>query len=427
MRAARTVLISGASIAGPALALWLHRYGFTATVVERAPAPRTGGYKVDLRGGAIEICERMGILAEVRAASTDMAGGSYVDARGRTVGELPAEIFGGRAEQDDEIMRGDLARILHEKTRDDVEYLFGDSIASLHDDGEGVDVVFESGTRRRFDLVVGADGMHSHTRRLVFGDERRFRRHLGAYISIFSAPDRLGLDRWETYHARPDKLVSVYSTSGERAGTAKNCFVFAAPAELAYDHRDTLAQKRLLADAFAGDDWEIPRLIADSADADDFYFDAIATITMDRWSHGRVVLLGDAAHCTSPASGQGTGLALTGAYVLAGELAAAGGDHSAAFAAYEAVLRPGVELNQRFAEKMAKEMTVSSRRKIALRMLLVRTLPKTPWKNLIARKIREEIQRAANAVPVKEYGAYERKGPGRTNAMNTPNGTLQAM
>ncbi|MEV0447242.1 FAD-dependent monooxygenase [Streptomyces sp. NPDC050600] len=427
MRAARTVLISGASIAGPALALWLHRYGFTATVVERAPAPRTGGYKVDLRGGAIEICERMGILAEVRAASTDMAGGSYVDARGRTVGELPAEIFGGRAEQDDEIMRGDLARILHEKTRDDVEYLFGDSIASLHDDGEGVDVVFESGTRRRFDLVVGADGMHSHTRRLVFGDERRFRRHLGAYISIFSAPDRLGLDRWETYHARPDKLVSVYSTSGERAGTAKNCFVFAAPAELAYDHRDTLAQKRLLADAFAGDDWEIPRLIADSADADDFYFDAIATITMDRWSHGRVVLLGDAAHCTSPASGQGTGLALTGAYVLAGELAAAGGDHSAAFAAYETVLRPGVELNQRFAEKMAKEMTVSSRRKIALRMLLVRTLPKTPWKNLIARKIREEIQRAANAVPVKEYGAYERKGPGRTNAMNTPNGTLQAM
>ncbi|WP_329421446.1 FAD-dependent monooxygenase [Streptomyces sp. NBC_01268] len=424
MRAARTVLISGASIAGPALALWLHRYGFTATVVERAPELRTGGYKVDLRGGAIEICERMGILDEVRAHSTDMAGGSYVDARGRTVGELPAEIFGGRAEQDDEIMRGDLARILHERTRDDVEYLFGDSIASLHDDGEGVDVVFESGARRRFDLVVGADGMHSHTRRLVFGDERRFKRHLGAYISIFTAPDRLGLDRWETYHARPNKLVSVYSTSGERAGTAKNCFVFASPAELAYDHRDVLAQKRLLADAFAGDDWEIPRLIADSADAEDFYFDAIATITMDRWSRGRVVLLGDAAHCTSPASGQGTGLALTGAYVLACELAAAGGDHVAAFAAYETVMRPGVEVNRRFAEKMVKEMTVSSRRKIALRMLLVRTLPKMPWKNLIARMIREEIQRAANAVPVKEYGAYERNGTGR---MNPVNGTLQGI
>ncbi|MER8046107.1 FAD-dependent monooxygenase [Streptomyces sp. NPDC094032] len=407
MRAARTVLISGASIAGPALALWLHRYGFVPTVVERAPALRTGGYKVDLRGSAIELCERMGVLAEVRAASTDMAGGSYVDARGRTVGELPAEILGGRAEGDDELMRGDLAGILYEKTRQDVEYLFGDSIASLHDDGEGVDVTFESGTRRRFDLVVGADGMHSHTRRLVFGEESRFREHLGAYVSIFTAPNRLDLDRWETYHARPDKLICVYSTSGEAAGTAKNLFVFATPAELAYDHRDTAAQKRLLADAFAGDDWEIPRLIADAADADDFYFDAIATIHLDRWSQGRVVLLGDAAHCTSPASGQGTGLALTGAYVLAGELAAAGGDHVVAFTAYETLMRPGVELNRRLAHKMAKQMTVPSRWKIALRLFLLRTLPKTPWKNLIARAIREEIQGAARAVPVKEYGGYE--------------------
>ncbi|WP_370413335.1 FAD-dependent monooxygenase [Streptomyces fradiae] len=410
-RPAKTVLISGASIAGPALALWLHRYGFAPTVVEKAPALRTGGYKVDLRGGAIEICARMGILDEVRAHSTDMAGGSYVDSRGRTIGELPAEIFGGREEGDDEIMRGDLARILYERTRDDVEYLFGDSIASLIEDadedggGGGVTVTFESGTVRRFDLVVGADGLHSHTRRLVFGEERRFRQHLGAYISIFSAPNRLGLTRWETYHARPHKLVSVYATAGEEAGTAKNCFVFASPAELPYDHRDPATQKRLLAEAFAGDDWEIPALLSDAAGAEDFYFDSIALIRMDRWSRGRVVLLGDAAHCASPASGQGTGLALTGAYVLAGELAAAGGDHERAFAAYERVMRPGVELNQRFAASFAKEMTVSSRRKIALRMFMVRTLPKTPWKNLIAKKIRDDIQKAANAVPLKEYGA----------------------
>ncbi|MFB7371711.1 FAD-dependent monooxygenase [Streptomyces sp. NPDC056222] len=400
----KTVLISGASVAGPALALWLHRYGFTATVVERAPELRTGGYKVDIRGTAVEVCRRMGVLDEIRANSTDMDGGSYVDAQGRTVGRMPAEIFGGRVEQDDEIMRGDLARILYERTRDDVEYLFGDSIAALHDDGDGVDVTFESGTRRRFDLVVGADGLHSNTRRLVFGDEQRFKRHLGAYISIFTAPNRLGLTRWETYHARPDKLISVYSAAGEQAHTAKNCFVFSSPEELSYDHRDTERQKRLLAEAFAGDDWEIPRLIADSADAEDFYFDSIALIEMDRWSSGRVVLLGDAAHCTSPASGQGTGLALTGAYVLAGELAAAHGDHRVAFAAYEREMRPGVELNQKFAAGFVKEMTVSSRWKIALRMAMVRTLPRTPWKNLIAKKIRDDIQRAANAVPVKEYG-----------------------
>ncbi|MEU7031284.1 FAD-dependent monooxygenase [Streptomyces sp. NPDC046275] len=408
MRAARTVLISGASVAGPALALQLKRHGFAPTVVERAPELRAGGYKVDIRGTAIEVCRRLGLLDAVRAHSTDMAGGSYVDDTGRTIGELPADIFGGRVEGDDEVMRGDLARILYERTRDEVEYVFGDSIASLDDDGDGVDVVFASGARRRFDLVVGADGMHSNTRRLVFGDERRFKRHLGAYISIYTAPNHLGLTRWETYHALPGKLVCVYSSAGE--SSAKNLFVFRSPEELAYHHRDVAAQKRLLGEAFAGDGWEIPRLLGHAADADDFYFDSISLIEMDRWSRGRVVLLGDAAHCASPASGQGTGLALTGAYVLAGELAAAGGDHRRAFAEYERVMRPGVELNQRMAEGFVKEMVVDTRWKIALRMFMVRTLPRTPWKNLIAKKIRDDIQKAANAIPLKEYEAHEAYG-----------------
>ncbi|WP_328487663.1 FAD-dependent monooxygenase [Streptomyces zaomyceticus] len=398
---AKTVLISGASVAGPALALWLHRYGFTPTVVERAPELRTGGYKVDIRGTAIEGCRRMGVLDEIRAHSTDMRGGSYVDDAGRTIGELSADIFGGRVEEDDEIMRGELARILHERTRDDVEYLFDDSIAALDEDADGVTVTFESGTARRFDLVVGADGLHSNTRRLVFGEESRFKRHLGAYVSIFTAPNHLGLDRWETYHALPGKLVCVYSSAGET--DAKNLFIFSSPEELPAHHRDVTAQKRHLAERFTGDRWEIPRLLGHAADADDFYFDSISLVEMDRWSKGRVVLLGDAAHCSSPASGQGTGLALTGAYVLAGELARAGGDHTVAFDRYEAHMRPGVERNQRMAEGFVKEMTVESKWKIKLRMLMVRTLPRTPWKNLIAKKIRDEIQAAANAVPLVDY------------------------
>ncbi|MER7000082.1 FAD-dependent monooxygenase [Streptomyces sp. NPDC000410] len=402
--AGKTVLISGASIAGPSLALWLHRYGFTPTVVERAPELRPGGYKVDIRGTAIEVCARMGILDDVRAHSTDMAGGSYVDDSGRTIGELPAEIFGGRVEGDDEIMRGDLARILYEHTRDDVEYLFGDSIAALDEDADGVLVTFESGLRRRFDLVVGADGMHSNTRRLIFGEEKRFKRYLGAYISIFTAPNHLGLKQWETYHALPGKLTCVYSSAGE--SDAKNLFVFGAPEELPYHHRDITAQKRLLTETFAGDGWEIPRLLGHAADADDFYFDSISLIEMDRWSTGRVVLLGDAAHCASPASGQGTGLALIGAYTLAGELAAAGGDHTVAYERYERAMRPGVEMNQKIAEGFAKEMTVGSKWKIALRMFMVRTLPRTPWKNLIAKKIRDDIQRAANAIPLGDYAAH---------------------
>ncbi|WP_395361143.1 FAD-dependent monooxygenase [Streptomyces sp. YH02] len=410
--AAKTVLISGASVAGPALALWLHRYGFTPTVVERAPELRPGGYKVDIRGTAIEVCRRMGILDEIRANSTDMRGGSYVDDHGRTIGELPADIFGGRVEEDDELMRGDLARILYDRTRADVEYLFDDSIAALDEyteDGGGVTVTFESGTVRRFDLVVGADGLHSHTRRLVFGEESRFKRHLGAYISIFTAPNHLGLDRWETYHALPGKLVCVYSSAGET--DAKNLFVFSSPEELPYHHRDITAQRRHLTEAFTGGGWEIPRLLGHAADADDLYFDSIALIEMDRWSKGRVVLLGDAAHCSSPASGQGTGLALTGAYVLAGELARAGGDHRVAFERYEAHMRPGVKRNQKMAEGFVKEMTVGSKWKIKLRMLMVRTLPKTPWKNLIAKKIRDEIQAAANAVPLVDYAAPTAPGP----------------
>ncbi|WP_318210752.1 FAD-dependent monooxygenase [Streptomyces sp. SJL17-1] len=407
--AAKTVLISGASVAGPALALWLHRYGFTPTVVERAPGLRPGGYKVDIRGTAIEVCRRMGILDEIRANSTDMRGGSYVDDHGRTIGELPADIFGGRVEEDDELMRGDLARILYDRTRADVEYLFDDSIATLDEDPNGVTVTFESGTVRRFDLVVGADGLHSHTRRLVFGEESRFKRHLGAYISIFTAPNHLGLDRWETYHALPGKLVCVYSSAGET--DAKNLFVFSSPKELPYHHRDITAQRRHLTETFTGGGWEIPRLLGHAADADDLYFDSIALIEMDRWSKGRVVLLGDAAHCSSPASGQGTGLALTGAYVLAGELARAGGDHRVAFERYEAHMRPGVERNQKMAEGFVKEMAVGSKWKIKLRMLMVRTLPKTPWKNLIAKKIRDEIQAAANAVPLVDYAAPTTPGP----------------
>ncbi|MFE7510830.1 FAD-dependent monooxygenase [Streptomyces sp. NPDC057540] len=411
--AARTVLISGASVAGPALALWLHRYGFAPTVVERAPELRTGGYKVDIRGTAIEVCRRMGILDEIRARSTDMRGGSYVDDAGRTIGELPADIFGGRVEEDDEIMRGELARILYDRTRDDVEYVFGDSIAALDEDAHGVTVTFESGTVRRFDLVVGADGLHSNTRKLAFGPEERYKRHLGAYISIFTAPNHLGLDRWETYHALPGKLVCVYSSAGE--SDAKNLFVFSSP-ELPHDPRDVTAQKRALTDRFTGDGWEIPRLLGHAAEADDFYLDSIALVEMDRWSRGRVVLLGDAAHCASPASGQGTGLALTGAYVLAGELARAGGDHTVAFARYERHMRPGVEQNQKMAESFVKEMTVASRWKIKLRMFMVRTLPKTPWKNLIAKKIRDDIQSAARAVPLVDYAA---PAPAATTARPT--------
>jgi len=311
----RTVLISGASIAGPALAHWLSRYGFTPTVVERSPALRTGGYKIDIRGIAVTVAQRSGILQEVRRRASDVRGASFVDSSGRRVADLDADFVQGREGDDLEIMRGKLSRVLYDTTRDDVEYLFGDSITGLCQDTDGVDVTFEHAPPRRFDLVVGADGLHSNVRRLTFGPEARYRRDLGYYICIFSTPNVLGLDRWELFHTLPGRLANTYAARGD--DQAKALFFFASlPLQL--DRHDVAAQQEVLARTFADAGWEVPRLLDTMRDAPDFYFDSTSQIVMDRWSDGRVVLLGDAAYCPSPASGQGASTALVGAYLLAG-------------------------------------------------------------------------------------------------------------
>ncbi|WP_030020036.1 FAD-dependent monooxygenase [Streptomyces monomycini] len=400
-------LISGAGIGGPALAYWLRHYGYAVTVVERAPELRTGGYKVDLRGVAIEVADRMGVLPEIRRASTDMRTGTYVNDDGRRLATLPADIFGARVDGDDEIMRGDLAQILYDRTRADVEYVFGDSIGSLTDDGTGVDVTFERGAPRRFDLVVGADGLHSTVRRLAFGDESRYLRHIGAYIAAFSVPgelSELAATGEEMYHVTPGRLVCTYNASGAHgANGAKAWLSFRSP-RLDFDHRDADGQRAQLTAAFEGVGWQVPRLLEASRTAADFYFDGLDLIEMDRWSRGRVVLLGDAAHCASPASGQGTGMALVGAYVLAGELAAAGGDPRTAFARYEAEMRPYVTANQRMAEKFVPQMLPATRAAIRFRHTMLRMLPHMPWKNYLAKKLAEDVQRCAHAITLKPYG-----------------------
>jgi 2-polyprenyl-6-methoxyphenol hydroxylase-like FAD-dependent oxidoreductase len=394
------VLISGAGLAGPALAYWLSRYGFRPTVVERSPALRDGGYKVDVRGAATEVLKRMGVYEASRDADTGMRHITYVRRDGRPIAVIDANVLMGRRGDDIEIMRTDLTRILYDATAADVEYVFGDAIAEIVPGPDGVDVTFERAAPRRFGLVVGADGLHSATRRLAMGEVPLS--HLGAYISIFTVPNHLRLDREEVMYFEPGRLVFAYSAGPSSAARAG--FTFASP-ELAYDRRDVAAQTGLVKEAFAGLGWEVPRLLESIDAAGDFYLDSLSQVDLPRWSAGRVALIGDAAHCPSPASGQGTSLALVGAYVLAGELAAAQGDHAVAFDAYETATRPYVAKNLTLGRKMAGDMVPGARWKIALRNYGMRTLKYHPRKEQVIERVLRPLHEAANAIELRDYDA----------------------
>ncbi|MFB8392599.1 FAD-dependent monooxygenase [Streptomyces yangpuensis] len=391
---ARTVLISGASIAGPSLAYWLSRYGYAVTVVEKAPELREGGFAVDFRGDAHRtVLERMGMWEEIHRRQTHMGVQSFVDEAGAEQVSVPAEFMSG----DVEIFRGELSKILYERTRNSVEYIFGDSITSLEETADEVRVTFERTAPRSYDLVVGADGLHSHVRRLAFGDESLFLRHLGHYVAGYDVPNDLGLDRTARWLNAPGRGVSVNNYDGDpaRAGVS---MVFASP-ELTYDRRDIAAQKRILAEQYAGLGWEVPRLLKGLEETEELYFDAIAQVRMDRWSKGRVVLLGDAGYGATM-GGMGTGLAVVCAYVLAGELATQR-DHRAAFAGYEAEIREFVMGCQKTAEGAGGFLAPPTEKKIRTRNFTYRMLTSKVMSGILAKL----TVKAANNIKLKDYPA----------------------
>ncbi|MEU4657366.1 FAD-dependent monooxygenase [Streptomyces sp. NPDC023723] len=374
--AKRSVLISGASVAGPALAYWLHRAGFAVTVVEKATAPRAGGYPVDVRGTATEVVRRMGILPRLRDAHIDVRRCTFLDAGGGVIASVtPSAVAGGVAGQDLEVRRGDLTASLYAAVRDDVEFLFGDRVDTLDQSQGAADVTFRSGRRRTFDLVVGADGMHSATREALFGPEERFHRYLGHCFALFTMPNTAGLSHELMMWNTPGRAAALYAV-GDR-DELHAFLTFHRPHQPVDVLRDPDAQRDLVATTFADAGWEVPGMLDAMRDADDLFFDTAGQIRMPHWSSGRTALVGDAAYAPSFLTGQGTSLALVGAYMLADALATHR-DHTAAFAACERGLREFVAMNQALVDNGGATLFPTTERALKRRNTMLRGLVTLP-------------------------------------------------
>ncbi|MGH3585335.1 MAG: FAD-dependent monooxygenase, partial [Pseudonocardia sp.] len=348
------ILVSGAGAAGLCAGIDLARAGHTVEIVERANHLRVNGSPIDVRGEAIETARSMGILDAVHEHRITMTEQTmFVDRSGTAVAPLVMQEIND-SPHDIEIPREDLMTILRQALPEQVELRFEESIATLVDDGDRVAVTFASGREAAYDIVVGADGVHSAVRRLVFGPEKEFTEHLGVYVAIGDAPGQ----------ATPDttRVTEILNLPGRFAGVAryrdKALGIFEFRSEpIDYDHHDRGAQKRILAEAFAGiEDWKVPELVKTAQDDPELYFDVLALILMSSWHRGRVVLIGDAAHCATPMAGRGVSLALLGAWTLTEELGRHGEDLEAAFSAYEQRQRPHAAAAQEYARGGADHM-----------------------------------------------------------------------
>ena len=395
----RKVLISGASIAGPATALALVRYGFDVTVVERAPTVRLGGYPIDLRGTAIQVAEKMGLMDGLREAHIHSKRMRFFDDDGRVLVTIkPEDLTGGIQGFDVEIPRGAISSLLFEATRNDVDYRFNESIVAIDQDSTGANVTFQSGRTERFDIVIGADGLHSNTRGIIFGPEAPFERYLGYTFIGFTMPNMPDYDQESACYFAENRFATLFAVKGFDRPFA--FFVLQRPRPSDEDTRDVESYRRMMHEAFKNDGWVIPEMLKELDVANDLFWDTVSQIRMPTWSSGRVALVGDAGYGPSFMTGQGTSLAMVGAYVLAGELATHA-DHSVAFANYEKVARKFVEDNQSLASPGGWQLIPNSAEDAAQRRIGLAAIQQTsaPDKRAL------EKRAVHNSLELPEYAA----------------------
>jgi 2-polyprenyl-6-methoxyphenol hydroxylase-like FAD-dependent oxidoreductase len=384
------VLISGAGIAGPTLAFWLRKYGFAPTLVESAPALRTSGYVIDFWGLGYDIAEKMGLLPDIARIGYHMQELRIVDDCGRRLSGFGVQVFrqltGGRYIT---LERSDLSKLIYDQISRSCEIIFGDSITGLREAEGEVHVEFEHGAERHFDLVVGADGLHSRVRKLVFGPQDRYEKDLGYRVAAFETAG---------YRPRDELVYIIHSAPGRQVGrfTLRNdrtlfLFIFRGRGEP--EAHGVGEQKAILRKIFAGDGWEIPQILAALDTCNELYFDRVSQIHMDAWSQGRVALVGDAGFCVSLLAGQGSALAMTAAYVLAGELATSQDRPQEAFRRYEGRLRPFIQAKQQAAERFAAAFVPRTRPGVFFRNQVVKAFRFPAIARIaIGRDIRDQLE-----------------------------------
>jgi 2-polyprenyl-6-methoxyphenol hydroxylase-like FAD-dependent oxidoreductase len=396
----RRILINGAGIAGPACAYWLARFGFDVTLLEIAPQLRTGGYIIDFWGAGFDIAEKMGVMPDVMAGGYRMQELRLVDKRGKRVGGFPVNVFEAVTQgRYISVPRGDLAAALYRSTPDNVERIFGDHIVDIEQRSDSVSVRLASGAVRTFDVVIGADGLHSQVRSLAFGPQAQFEHFLGFEVAAFEA---------RGYRPRDELVYVSYSTPGKQIARFSlhddsTLVLMVLASEDSQADRSETEKRGRLHQAFRHIGWESDAILDAMDRSDDLYFDRVSQIRMDRWTQGRIALIGDAASCPSLLAGQGSALAIIQAYVLAGELASHWPDVGKAFVRYEELLQAFLKQKQSAAEQFASSFAPKTQLGLWLRTTVTR-LMRFPWiaNWVLGRSLEDRIS-------LPEYSAAELK------------------